>query len=85
MCGCLAHQALVDCTCDCDHAGDRIRQWRQRAITATRERNEARARVNAVERLATSLEDAAAGRSLLVRFMAPTWRSIARMIREAIA
>ena len=31
MCGCPAHNALVDCTCQCDHGGDRITQWKARA------------------------------------------------------
>jgi uncharacterized small protein (DUF1192 family) len=34
MCGCEAHRSLVDCTCDCDHSGDRISQWKERALAA---------------------------------------------------
>jgi hypothetical protein len=30
MCSCPAHQALVDCTCQCDHTDDRLRQHRDR-------------------------------------------------------
>lgn len=31
MCDCPAHRALVDCTCACDHTGDRLMQWEARA------------------------------------------------------
>lgn len=34
MCGCEAHRSLVDCTCGCDHSGDRIMQWKARALAA---------------------------------------------------
>lgn len=34
MCGCQAHHELVDCTCSCDHGGDRMRQWQARAEAA---------------------------------------------------
>ena len=34
MCGCQAHYALVDCTCDCDHTHDLIRLWKERALEA---------------------------------------------------
>jgi len=30
MCPCPAHRELVDCTCSCDHTGDRLKQYRQR-------------------------------------------------------
>lgn len=83
MCDCPAHQNLVECVCLCDHTGDRMRQWRRRALAATRERNELRAKVNAVEHLAGILE--VPDRSLAGRFMSPTWRAIATLIRAAIA
>ena len=31
MCGCEAHRRLVECTCNCDHTGDRMSQWSERA------------------------------------------------------
>ena len=34
MCDCRAHWQLVDCTCKCDHTGDRMRQWKARAEQA---------------------------------------------------
>lgn len=34
MCSCQAHLKLVDYTCNCDHADDRISQWKRRALIA---------------------------------------------------
>lgn len=31
MCSCRAHHELVDCTCNCDHVGDRMIQYSDRA------------------------------------------------------
>jgi len=37
MCGCEAHKSLVDCNCGCDHSGDRISQWKARALVAEKQ------------------------------------------------
>jgi hypothetical protein len=48
MCGCEAHRLLVDCTCNCDHSGDRISQWKARALAAE----------DALERVSTARAEA---------------------------
>jgi hypothetical protein len=37
VCSCPAHNALVDCECQCDHTNDRLAQWHDRALTAEAE------------------------------------------------
>lgn len=51
MCGCPAHRDLVDCTgCSCDHGGDRIAHWKQRALSTEAERDAARERADHYKR-----------------------------------
>jgi hypothetical protein len=34
MCGCGAHNAFVDCTCQCDHTEEHRALWKERALLA---------------------------------------------------
>jgi len=56
MCGCPAHRDLVDCTgCPCDHAYDRMGQWKQRALAAETERDQLKATLDRVKALAEDM------------------------------
>jgi hypothetical protein len=57
MCGCGAHNALVDCTCNCDHTEDRMLQWKERALLAESQVKDGRETFDVKDRLAVFTYD----------------------------
>lgn len=88
MCGCQAHHELVDCTCSCDHGGDRMRQWQARAEAAESalaavEQERDRAAALTLQRHETSLVREARGEAMAE---VEHWRALAeRAWDEAVA